>query len=93
MEVAAMTNRRPRHPRRAVLLAGLRDLVARCPEERAPLALVAGPEAYALPALHWAATQLGLPVRSCLPQCPAPTEVLLLTKRVASGRSTSTEKA
>jgi len=74
-------------PTRAAMLEGLRSPIRDCEEGREPVVFVAGADAFAVPALHAAAKQLGIPVRACLPGCAEPSHIMLLTRRVRVGPS------
>jgi len=76
-----------RGPTRAALLEELGGLIRECEEGREPVVFVAGTDAFSLPALHWAAKQLRIPLRACLPGCADPSHVLLLTRRARLGLS------
>jgi hypothetical protein len=60
----------------------LRHLVDHCVEGRAPLAFVAGADAYRSEDLHWAAARLGYRVLACAADCRDATHVTLVTEEV-----------
>ena len=51
-----------------------------CPEGREPHVFIAGPRAYAAPALHWAARLLHHKLEPCVPDCDSPDHITLITR-------------